>query len=156
MKALLVLTLLCSSAALTQQQTTTVGSLAWIAGCWEQSKGNSVSQEQWMQPSGGTMMGMSRTVAGGKTVSYEHLMLKQEGKNIYYVSIPSGQQEAAFKLVKYTATEAVFENPEHDFPQRIIYRLKDDGSLHARIEGKMNGQEQGMDFPFKRVSCDKK
>ena len=46
----------------------------------------------------------------------------------------------------------VFENPKHDFPQRIRYRLKGD-TLHARIEGTINGKERAIDFPYQRASC---
>ena len=48
----------------------------------------------------------------------------------------------------------VFENPQHDFPQRIIYRLEKDGSLLARIEGVNQGREKGINFPMKRAKCD--
>jgi hypothetical protein len=47
----------------------------------------------------------------------------------------------------------VFENPTHDFPQRVIYRREGD-SLLGRIEGMTNGQQKAVDFPLKRVSCD--
>jgi Domain of unknown function (DUF6265) len=67
---------------------------------------------------------------------------------------PSGQEEAAFKLVKFENNEAVFENPEHDFSQRIIYRLEKDGSLAAAIEGMSKGKLKRIDFPMKRVKCD--
>lgn len=66
----------------------------------------------------------------------------------------SGQEEASFKLVKLEKNLAVFENPEHDFPQRIIYKLEDGETLKARIEGKSKGKERGVDFPMKRVACD--
>jgi hypothetical protein len=46
--------------------------------------------------------------------------------------------------------EIVFEDPAHDFPQRVIYRKNADGSVTARTEGTMNGQLRGVDFPFKR------
>jgi len=47
----------------------------------------------------------------------------------------------------------IFENAAHDFPQRIIYRLNDDGSLLARIEGKRGGELKGVDFPMRRAPC---
>ncbi|MGH8854313.1 MAG: hypothetical protein ACREWI_08545 [Telluria sp.] len=43
----------------------------------------------------------------------------------------------------------MFENPAHDFPQRIIYRRVGDTGLHARIEGK----GKGIDFPMRRTAC---
>jgi hypothetical protein len=50
-----------------------------------------------------------------------------------------------------TQWEAVFENPDHDFPNRIIYRTPDADSLFARIEGKRNGRVSGVDFSLKRI-----
>jgi hypothetical protein len=108
-----------------------------------------------MKPSGKTMLGMSRTVANNITVEYEFLRLHEESNgDVFYTALPSGQQEASFKLVRLEKHMAVFENPGHDFPQRIIYKLEDDGSLKARIEGKNKGKERGVDFPMKRVACE--
>jgi hypothetical protein len=114
-----------------------------------------VYEEQWMKPSGGMMLGMSRTVASGKTVEYEFIRLhEEENGDIFYTAHPLGQKEASFKLVRLENQEAVFENPDHDFPKRIIYRLGDAGLLNARIEGKRDGKERGVDFPMRRVKCE--
>jgi hypothetical protein len=99
------------------------------------------------------MLGMSRTIVGGKATEFEFLQIRQQGTDIFYVAKPSGQAEALFKLIQHSKQEAVFENPTHDFPQRIIYRLQPDGLMTARIEGKKNGSERGTDFPMKRVPC---
>ena len=108
-----------------------------------------------MKPSGKTMLGMGRTVSQGETVFYEFLQIRQnEKEEIFYIASLAGQQETAFKLVKMNKTEAVFENPEHDFPQRIIYRLENDSTLLARIEGKSKGKDRREDFPMKRTKCD--
>lgn len=91
--------------------------LAWLAGDWSLERNGRVVNEIWMAPDGGTMIGMSRTVAQGRTVEYEFLLLRLDSAgDIFYVAKPSGQPEASFKLTRATATEAVFENPQHDFP----------------------------------------
>jgi hypothetical protein len=113
--SLLCVWLLIFGTAVAQDKKSTIADLAWIAGCWDGSGGGRESLEQWMMPSGQTMLGMSRTVANGK---------------------------------------AVFENPQHDFPQRIIYRLEKDGSLAAAIEGMSKGKLKRIDFPMKRAKCD--
>jgi len=135
------------------QGSVSLDQLSWISGCWEGRTGNRVYTEQWMKPGGGLMMGMSRTVAGDKATEYEFLQIRQQGHDILYVAKPSGQSEASFKLVRHSDREAVFENPQHDFPQRIIYRVQPDGSLFARIEGKNNGTDRGVDYPMKRATC---
>jgi hypothetical protein len=43
-----------------------------------------------------------------------------------------------------------FENPAHDFPQRVIYKLTAPDKLGARIEGMRNGNLRGVDFPMTR------
>lgn len=132
-----------------------VDDLGWLRGCWAMSKGNREVNEHWMAPSGQTMLGMSRTVAGGKTVEFEFIQIRMDEKgDIYYVARPSGQTETSFKLVKLEGQHAIFENLAHDFPQRIIYRLERDGSLFARIEGLNNGKEMGVSFPMKRAKCE--
>ncbi|MGH9962382.1 MAG: DUF6265 family protein, partial [Pyrinomonadaceae bacterium] len=67
---------------------------------------------------------------------------------------PSGQKEASFRLRQATDDSVVFENPAHDFPQRIIYRKHASGGLFGRIEGKRNGQERSIDFPMRRAKCE--
>jgi Domain of unknown function (DUF6265) len=127
--------------------------MSWLAGCWESSRTDRRVEEQWMRPDGGTMLGMSRTVAGNKTSEFEFMqILSQEGKLIFTAK-PSGQAEDSFTSTRLTSSEIVFENPQHDFPQRIIYRLNPDGSLSARIEGTQNGETRGVDLPMRRAKC---
>lgn len=137
-------------------QTATVDSLSWMAGCWELNvpQRQMTIAEHWMKPSGGTLIGMSRTVRGGKTVEFEFIRIVTTDSGIDYIAKPSSnKEETAFKLVKSSAAEAVFENLAHDFPQRIIYRSQPDG-LFARIEGTQNGKVNGMDIPMKRAKCE--
>jgi hypothetical protein len=152
---ILLLLFVCTGVAGAQEPKFSVNDLGWMGGCWEASfKGRDIT-EQWMKPAGQTMLGMGRTVTGGKTVEYEFMQIREDKDgSIYYVAKPSGQAEAAFKLIKLKDREAVFENLEHDFPQRVIYRLQSDGSLFARIEGVSKGQPRGFDYPLKRARCD--
>jgi hypothetical protein len=53
------------------------------------------------------------------------------------------------------AGEVVFENLQHDFPQRIIYRSLSGDRLAARIEGVRGGLLKGIDYPMKRVNCER-
>ena len=154
-KFLSFLILMSCSVAIAQLQKPTVNDLAWLSGCWEANLNGRELNEQWMKPSGQTMLGMGRTVADGKVREYEFLQIREEKEGaIYYVAKPSGQPEASFRLIKLQNKEVVFENLEHDFPQRVIYRLQSDGSLFARIEGMFKGKERGIDYPLKRARCD--
>ncbi len=127
--------------------------LQWMAGCWSLDGNDPGSVEQWTVPAGGTMLGMSRIVSGGKTVAFEYLRIAEEDGWTVLIASPSGQETARFKLVSMSATKVVFENPDHDFPQRIIYRLNGEGNLLGRIEGKVDGVARAADFPMTKTRC---
>jgi hypothetical protein len=127
--------------------------LAWISGCWK-SEGNPQSEEQWTKLEAQSMIGMGRTIANGKTVFHEFLQIRERSDGIYYIAQPNGETAVPFKLVKVNNNAAVFENPQHDFPQRIIYQLMIDGSLFAAIEGEEKGKPKHIEFAMKRVRCD--
>jgi hypothetical protein len=153
MLVLLSLPLLAAAATGTRAEKTPpdpLAGLGWIAGSWQGGMGGRTYEEQWLRPAGGTMIGMSRTLANGKTVAYEFLQIRKEGEDVFYVAQPNGGPKTPFKLVKRSENEAVFENKEHDFPQRILYR-RDGDSLVARIEGEVNGKLRAVDFPMKRA-----
>ncbi len=129
-----------------------IESLRWMAGEWAFERNGRMVTEHWMAPAGGTMLGMSRTVADGKTVDYEFVVLRIDASgDIFYVVKPLGQAETAFKLVRADARTVVFENPLNDFPQRISYTLQDDGTLLAAIEGTRNGKARRVEFPYRAV-----
>ncbi len=135
------------------QEASSIGRLAWLAGCWESVRGERRIEEHWMRPRGGTMLGMSRTVIGDRTIEFEHMQIREQEGRLVFTAKPSGQQEASFDSLSLTASEVVFENAAHDFPQRVMYRRLADGSLQARIEGKRAGTLQGVDFPMRPAVC---
>jgi len=110
-------------------------------------------EEQWTKPAGGTMLGMGRTIRGAKTVFTEFLRISEESGKLTYTARIGTKGVTPFPLLKMTETEVVFENAEHDFPQRIIYRKQGSG-LFARIEGLDKGKERHQDFPYQRVACE--
>lgn len=82
------------------------------------------------------MSNLGRTVVGDKTVEFEYLRIEQRADEIYYVAHPKASCPGTdFKLTTLLTHEAVFENPQHDFPKRIIYRKNSEGSLVASIDG---------------------
>lgn len=134
-------------------QNATLANFTGLAGCWERNERGLLINEMWMKPAGTSMIGAGRTVKNGKTTDYEFLRIEQREDAIYYIAKPrANAQETAFKLKTWSANDFVFENLEHDFPQRILYKVNGN-SLAARIEGTRNGKSSGIDFPMIRVPC---
>ena len=146
-------TSLVIASMLVQAPRQSVDQLAWLAGCWELVRGTRRVSEQWMRPEGGTLIGMSRTTDGGKTVEYEFLMIREGASGLEFVAKPSGQAEGVFAATRVGTREIVFENPEHDFPTRITYSASANGGLAASVEGDVKGQRQVLQFPYRAAQC---
>ena len=104
--------------------------LGWLSGHWRtgaeaKADGSAWTEEIWSSPEGGTMLGLSRTHKGGRIRAWEFMRIArgEDGGASFHAS-PNGAPPVAFRLVRASAGEAVFENPAHDFPQRIFYRLE--------------------------------
>ena len=133
----------------------TIGDLAWLSGCWAAVDQDVGSTEQWMPPAGGTMLGVSRSVRDGKTLAFEFIrIVEQDDGKLVFIASPSGQNTASFSMTSIKVGEVIFENPDHDFPQRIIYRLISEWDLLGRIEGTIDGTERAVDFPMKKIDCE--
>jgi hypothetical protein len=149
-----VVLLAASAHAQTPAAKPTLQDFAWLAGHWRIEQPDRLVDEQWMAPAGGLMMGMARTIEGGKLREYEFTLLRQEANgDISYVASPSKQAETAFKLTSLNGGTAVFENPQHDFPKKIVYARQPDGSLLAAIEGPgRDGKPRRVEYPYQRVT----
>lgn len=135
----LALMVVMTTAVAGQQAKPILDALAWMAGSWSGTSGGIDMEEHWTTARGHSMIGMHRDVGKGRTLGFEFLRIEQQGDAIVYLSMPNGRSPATpFPLKELSGTRVVFENPSHDFPQRIIY-WKDGADLRARIEGTQNG-----------------
>jgi hypothetical protein len=73
------------------------------------------------------MLGTSRTLAGGALREYEFLRLQDgaDGVPVYW-GAPNGVTPVGFRLTEAGPSRATFDNPDHDYPQRIRYRREGD------------------------------
>ena len=131
-----------STAPLTlRQEDAGLADLWFITGRWSTQPANGArTEEAWTTAEAGTLMGISRTIQGGRTIFYEHMRVERTPDGVYFIANPGGQGETAFRLVESGGGRAVFENAENDYPTRITYEELADGRLHAMIEGTQRGR----------------
>ena len=127
-----------------------LSTLQWLAGNWAGSKDGVEMEELWQKPKGNTMLGVHRDVKDGRTVSFEFLRIEATADAITYWASPHGRPATPFKMIEQSDKRVVFENAGHDFPQRIIYWISNDGSLHAKIEGKIKGEPASEEWTWRR------
>lgn len=126
--------------------------LDWLVGHWCGGGDGKFIEEHWLDARGDVLLGLSRTVRGPKTASFEFLRIEWLDGVPSYIAQPQGQPPVSFKLKASGQGWARFENPEHDFPTRVEYRRTQDG-LHAQIAGPgKDGKE--MAIPFHYTACD--
>ncbi|MFM9995775.1 MAG: DUF6265 family protein [Phycisphaerales bacterium] len=125
-----------------------VGDLAWLAGAWvgTRSSGSS-NEERWSPPLGGAMLGVSRSVnTSGKMFAFEYLRIVERDGGLVYIAQPGGKTPTEFVLTELGANRAVFDNPRHDYPKRIVYELAAEGGLSATIGFTKGGSPRRFEF----------
>lgn len=148
---LLLSVLLSSSVKRVGAAVPDLSELAWMAGNWTGVQDGLEMEEYWQAPKGNTMLGLHRDVAGGRTVSFEFIRIEATKDGITYWASPRGRAATPFTLIELKGKRVVFENAKHDFPQRIIYWLGDDGALHAKIEGVLKGKPASEEWTWRRL-----
>ena len=154
-RALLASALLIGLHAGALAQPASVQGLAWLQGCWEINSPERVVEEQWTAPRAHSMLGSSRTLRGDKLVAHEFVLLREQGEQLAYEVQPSGRPSTVFLSVSIGEASVVFENLQHDFPQRVAYQ-RNGAELLAWIEGPrpdQPGQMRRIEYPYRRVAC---
>jgi hypothetical protein len=125
-------------------------SLDWMGGHWCTGPGEEMVEEFWLPPHGGVAIGLSRTRTTDVTTAFEYLRIVDVDGVPIYIAQPGGRPPTAFKRTSGGESWIRFENPEHDFPQRIEYRREGD-ALHAEVAGPgEDGEELVISFDFRR------
>lgn len=150
----LILVLLPPEAAYAQTVSGKFKELDAILGLWLLKTDKGAIYESWYKSNDSTFLGKNYSVEGKDTLLLETVDLVERNGKIMYIPVTADQNDqkpVPFTLTKLDSTTYIFENPDHDFPQRIIYRLPSNNLMHAWIEGTSKGVMKRSDYRFKRV-----
>lgn len=143
-----------------------LAAVSWLCGHWVTKPSDGAQTEElWTEPRAGTMLGLARQIEGlptaadgpsptPRTVFFEFLRIEltPEGEIIYLASPKGRSPPTPFKLLPGTPQGVmVFRNPDHDFPQRIRYELRDVDHLHVVLWGQKDGQWASEEWTMTRV-----
>jgi len=120
-------------------------------GKWKMNSDNIEYYEEWKIADEHELTGVGFSIEEGDTVLSEELYLKKFAEQWAYVAIPVNQTITLFALTEYSESKFIFENKEHDYPQRIIYEFTADGKLNAATEGIIDGELMRREFNFIRI-----
>lgn len=128
--------------------------LSWLKGKWSAHVEGSDVNETWTMKNDSTWIGKSAFLRDGKALFTEVMSIRQENGKLIFVSAVSDQNEGdevVFTEIQRTAESVLFENKNHDFPQRIAYVKKGKDKMMAYISGNLNGEAKRIDFHFSRI-----
>ena len=127
--------------------------LGWMSGDWRRCKDGEIVEERWLGPRTDLMIGVNLTTAKNGRASWENLRIVRIDDSWTFWASPMGRPPVPFKLVESAAQRAVFANPEHGFPARIVYWREGD-ELLARIEGTLRDKPAAVEWRFARGTAD--
>lgn len=118
---------------------------AFLNGTWKM-EGREV-YEHWDKLNTETLKGFSYTIKEGRMEISEYLDIAQKNNETTYIATVIHQNGG--KGIEFRLTESdsifTFENPTHDFPQKIVYRKLSDSEISVQVsDGKQKGFEYKM------------
>lgn len=150
---LLALMLLLTTTSVAQDATCdNLAAVAWLEGLWEAEDAVRRTVEEWTVTTEQTMEGEGRVYRkdSGAHAGSESLRLVEMGGEVFYLAKTRGNElPIAFRLVTCEPGMATFENPDHDFPQRLVYRRSDE-SLHVDVSD-LDGNGFRLEFVRKAI-----
>ena len=136
-----------------EKQFDTIEKLQWLVGEWTNITENEQSYENWTQANDSTLKAHSFTIVETDTVFAERVILQQRSDDVFFTVVAYNQNDdkpVTFKMIPSKKGTFTFENTKHDFPSKISYANPVRDSIHAWIEGTVNGEDRNIDFYFKR------
>jgi hypothetical protein len=125
-----------------------LNTLNWLLGEWTRTnvKIDQVATEQWKKISATEWHGTGVSIRKGDTTFVEHLKIIVQNDTLFYVAdVAENKQPVYFTFTSISTYGFTAENPNHDFPKKIEYWLKDE-KLHAIT----SGNAKAIDFYFKK------
>lgn len=125
----------------------------WLLGTWEGLDDNELLfVEVWEKGIGDSYTGKGATITpDGDTLFKETLKIELvEGVPYYVATVPENPGPVLFKLVEGDETHCVFENLDHDFPQRISYTLETKSTMSVKLEGIEEGVPRSESLNFEK------
>lgn len=128
--------------------------MSWLIGQWENTTTEGHLTETWNKVNDSTFTGQAYFIINKKdTVHNESIVLTQVGDDLIYRPTVKGQnndEAVDFKLTSEAENSFSFENPEHDYPQKIVYKKINEKSLVATISGKQQGKPSTESYPMQK------
>ncbi len=148
-RLLLCLVLLVGAASAVTAAAAELASLDWLLGNWQRTgmAAGTSGAEHWHRQAD-VLEGEGRSYRQGELRFQERLRIIDDGGQLYYVADVAGNPAPVrFALVAQGVQSVVFENLQHDFPQRIAYQRNG-----RRLTATVSAGERVQVFEFEQAA----
>jgi hypothetical protein len=129
-----------------------VAALAWLEGQWQSADGK--WEACYSSAVGGEIVSATKKIEDGKVTLFDFERFREEDGVVVLTPFPHGKASVDFKERASTPPPggkiAIFDNPAHDFPQRIRYTLTADGHLKIMLMAEQEGRHVGFSLDLVR------
>ncbi len=150
---ILITILLFASCGKSKQVSKIVGK-DWLLGKWENKSDEGNLLEIWRKVNDSLFIGESYFIKGKDTLHFENLQFKQKGEELFYIATVKGQNNdkaVTFKHNIELAKQLVFENPQHDYPRKIVYKPFAKDHLLIEISGIQQEKPSATRYMMKKT-----
>ena len=153
---MVAISLMFSQLALASKVTPAAGKisdLSFMVGSFKGEVFGSPAEAHFMKPIQGKILGVARIISPDPNQDFAELSrIEESGGAIILTPMPNGEAGVSFVATSIEPNKVVFENPDHAFPNRIVYSLQKDGSLFTQVYGEQNGQPISFEYVESHVN----
>lgn len=109
-----------------------LAAMGWLAGYWSGEMWGGDFHAHYSTPEGGLILSHSRLLHGQEESYYEFEVFGPLDDEVVWLQpFPGGKKAGGFRLKELDreARKATFENPDKDYPTRIVYHRKAENEL---------------------------
>ncbi len=125
----------------------------WMAGTWSGAMWGGTFTAYYTTPEGGKLLSHSALHREGKQAFYEFELFEIRGQHVVLQPFPRGKQVTPLTLASHDPKNriATFENPDKDYPTRIVYQRVSDDTLVITLTDPHGGTKKKEQFELRRV-----
>jgi Domain of unknown function (DUF6265) len=126
----------------------------WLLGKWENKSDEGNLLEIWKKKNDSLFIGESYFIKEKDTLHYEKIELQQKGENLIYVSTIKGQNEDKPITFKHNITiekQLVFENPNNEYPRKIVYKPIAKDRIFIEVSGMQQDKPSSIRYSMKKT-----
>jgi hypothetical protein len=155
-KAILILVIaLTFSSCIKSKEASEIVVADWLLGKWENKSDDGNLLEIWTKANDSIYIGESYCIKEKDTLHFEKIQLKQKGEDLFYIPTVKGQNNdkpVTFIFKDTIGKQLVFENPKHDYPQKIIYSQISKDRMIILISGIQQGKVSSIKYSLKKTN----